>query len=100
MLVPSNENQCFIFEEVCDGFETENRNGILEKMGKLNEMRIRKHVKKLHILMESINCGYIAKNAIGCHYECQFFEVLDYLERHPMPFIMKKTAIIQMSLFT
>jgi hypothetical protein len=71
-----------VFEEPGhDYFSLPNRNR-LKELGPLNPDRL-KHVKRIHILQESDDMGYIVRHRSGFHYECLFSEVVGHLELSP-----------------
>jgi hypothetical protein len=85
LFTDDNANICLVFEEPGHNyFSLPNRNR-LEKLAPLNPDQI-KHVKRIHVLQESDDMGYIVCHASGCHLECLFSEVVGHLELSPMDF--------------
>ena len=79
------KNKCLVFEEPYNSFFDHNKNGILEKLGRLAPSRM-KYVKKMHIIQESEKMAYLVKHAGGCHYEVFFADVVSALELTPVKY--------------
>ena len=58
---------CLVFEEPNDEFYDLNKDGSLENLGALHPNRLR-FIRKLHVVVESDNMGYIA-----CHGACPHY---------------------------
>lgn len=73
------KNKYLVFEEPKSSLFEHNKNGALEKLGKLAPDQI-KYVKRVHIIQESERMAYLARHASGCHYEMYFIDIVSTLE--------------------
>ena len=79
LFIRDNNNKCLVFEEPKSSFFEHNKNGSLEKLGKLAPERM-EHVYRVHIIQESEKIAYVARYANGCHYTMYFVDIISVLE--------------------